>query len=417
MGRKTRLPARMSHRLPAADAGVQEAGGTPATRPGAPRRQCGPPSRMEQDGSPRVFAASRSPRGSAQRNRQATAPAVAAVAAVAALAAKAGRICGLAGLLLGSAVAAWSGEGPLDGLVQVRAFMDEVESRHGLDRAWLEAVFRDARRQQSILDAFARPAEAKPWRAYRRIFLTGARIGGGAVFVREHADLLERVRGRFGVPPEIVAAIIGVETSYGRFTGRYRVIDALSTLAFFSPRRGAFFRGELEEYLLMLREEGRAPADLLGSYAGAMGVPQFLPSSYRAYAVDFDGDGRRDLSGSVADAVGSVGSYLARHGWRPGEPVASRLTATDPGRADALADDLRPRLAWRDLEAAGLRPWPGTQAPAPESRMALVRLDGFGGAEYWAGFGNFYVITRYNRSALYAMAVHQLASEIRLRRR
>lgn len=323
----------------------------------------------------------------------------------------------LAGLLLGFAGAAWSDDGALDGLPQVRAFMDEVESRHGLDRAWLEAVFHDARRKQSILDAFSRPTEAKPWRAYRRIFLTGARIGGGAVFVREHAALLERVRKRFGVPPELVAAIIGVETSYGRFTGRFRVIDALSTLAFFSPRRGAFFRGELEEYLLMLREEGRDAADVLGSYAGAMGVPQFIPSSYRAYAVDFDGDGRRDLTGSVADAAGSVGSYLARHGWRPGEPVARRLAASDPGRADALAGDVRPRLAWRDLEEAGLRPWPGTEAPSPDSRVALIRLDGFAGAEYWAGFRNFYVITRYNRSALYAMAVHQLASEIRLRSR
>ena len=321
----------------------------------------------------------------------------------------------LFGLLLGFANPAWSAEEPLDELPEVQSFMTEVEARHGLDRTWLQAVFHDARRRQSILDVFSRPAEAKPWYEYRGIFLTRARINRGAAFVRRHARVLRRAENRFGVPPEIVAAIIGVETFYGRYTGRYRVIDALSTLAFFSPRRGAFFRGELEEYLLMLREEGRDAGDILGSYAGAMGVPQFIPSSYRAYAIDFDGDGRRDLSGSVADAIGSVGRYLGRHGWRPGEPVARRMTPDDPGKADALAGEIEPRLAWSDLEGAGLRPPAGTKAPAPETPVALVRLDGADGTEYWAGFRNFYVITRYNRSTLYAMAVHQLSSEIRRR--
>ena len=319
----------------------------------------------------------------------------------------------LAGLLFGFGHAAWSADGPLNEVPAVQSFMLEVESRHGLDAAWLRAIFRDARRQQSVLDAFSRPAEAKPWHAYREIFITGDRIRGGAAFIREHRPVLERVRARFGAPPETVAAIIGIETFYGRYTGRYRVIDSLSTLAFFAPRRGAFFRRELEEYLLMLKEENRDAADLMGSYAGAIGVPQFIPSSYRAYAVDFDGDGRRDLSGSVDDAAGSVGSYLGRHGWRPGEPVAVPVTALDPERADALTGELRPQLAWRDLEEAGLRVEAGTPAPAPETPVALIRLDGAAGSEYWAGFRNFYVITRYNRSALYAMAVHQLAAEIR----
>jgi membrane-bound lytic murein transglycosylase B len=318
----------------------------------------------------------------------------------------------MAGILCGFAPAAWSADGPLDEVASVRSFMLEVESRHGLDGAWLEEIFRDARRQQSILDAFARPAEAKPWHAYREIFVTPKRVRGGAKFVAKHRPLLERVRERFGVPPEIVAAIIGVETFYGRYTGRYRVIDALSTLAFFSPRRGKFFRRELEEYLLFLQEENRGAADLMGSYAGAIGIPQFIPSSYRAYAVDFDGDGRRDLSGSVDDAVGSVGSYLGRHGWRAGDPVAVPVTALEPARADPLAGELRPELAWRDLEAVGVRIGDDVPSPAPETPVALVRLDGAEGPEYWAGFRNFYVITRYNRSALYAMAVHQLAVEI-----
>ena len=320
---------------------------------------------------------------------------------------------GLVCLLFGFAPVAWSADGPLDEVAAVRSFMHEVELRHGLDGAWLQAIFRDARRQQSVLDAFSRPAEAKPWHAYREIFVTRARIRGGAAFAREHRPVLDRVRARFGVPPEIVAAIIGVETYYGRYTGGYRVIDALSTLAFFSPRRGAFFRRELEEYLLFLGEEDRSTADLEGSYAGAIGIPQFIPSSYRAYAVDFDGDGRRDLSGSVDDAVGSVGSYLSRHGWRAGEPVAIAVAALDPGRADALAGELRPELAWRDLHEAGVRAQDGTVSPAPDTPVTLVRLDGAEGPEYWAGFRNFYVITRYNRSALYAMAVHQLAVEIR----
>ena len=318
----------------------------------------------------------------------------------------------LASLLLGLAPAAWSSGGPLDEVPSVQSFMREVESRHGLDRAWLRGIFRNARRQQSVLDAFSRPAEAKPWHAYREIFITRARIRRGIDFVRRHRQVLERVRARFGVPPEIVAAIIGVETYYGRYTGGFRVIDSLSTLAFFAPRRTEFFRRELEQFLLMLDEEGASPAEVMGSYAGAIGVPQFIPSSFRAYAIDFDGDGRRDLVGSVDDAMGSVGAYLHRHGWREGEPVASAVTALDPPRADALAGELRPKLSWRELEEAGVRAGEGTPPPAPQTPVSLVRLDGASGTEYWAGFRNFYVITRYNRSALYAMAVHQLAVEI-----
>ena len=319
----------------------------------------------------------------------------------------------LAGLLCGFAPAAWSADGPLDEVPAVRSFILEVESRHGFDREWLLAIFRDARRQQSILDAFARPAEAKPWHAYREIFITPARIRQGVEFAREHRSLLDRVEARFGVPPEVVAAIIGVETFYGRYTGRYRVIDALSTLAFFAPRRASFFRRELEEFLLILNEENRSSVELMGSYAGAMGVPQFIPSSYRAYAIDFDGDGRRDLAGSVDDAAGSVGAYLHIHGWQTGEAVAIPLATRDPGRADGLAGELRPERTWQELSDAGLRPGSGATAPDPGTAVTLVRLDGADGPEHWAGFRNFYVITRYNRSALYAMAVHQLAVEIR----
>ena len=319
----------------------------------------------------------------------------------------------IAGMLCGLAPAAWSADGPLDAVPAVRSFMSDVESRHGLDPVWMREIFHDARRQQSILDAFSRPAEAKPWHAYRKIFVTPDRIRRGAGFAREHRAVLDRVTAQFGVPPEVVAAIIGVETFYGRYTGRHRVIDALSTLAFFAPRRTSFFRRELEEFLLMLNEESRLSAELKGSYAGAIGVPQFIPSSYRAYAVDFDGDGRRDLAGSVVDAMGSVGSYLHVHGWQAGEPVAIALAAPDARSADGLAGGLEPERAWRELEEAGLRPAEDAAAPDGDTPVTLVRLDAADGPEYWAGFRNFYVITRYNRSALYAMAVHQLAVAIR----
>lgn len=313
--------------------------------------------------------------------------------------------CGLAG-------AAWGVDGPLHEAPAVRSFMAEVEARHGFDGAWLEEVFRGARRRQSILDAFGRPAEAKPWRAYRPLFVTGRQVRRGVEFARAEAAALERARVRYGVPPEIVAAIIGVESSYGRSTGRHRVIDALATLAFFAPRRSEFFRGELEQYLVLLREEGLAPDTLRGSYAGAIGIPQFISSSYRNYAIDFDGDGRRDLSGSVADAIGSVANYLARFGWRPGEPIAMPVLVSGAHGADALVGGLEPERTWRELEEAGLRPQGGAAAPAPDTPVSLYRLDGAAGPEYWAGFRNFYVITRYNRSSLYAMAVYQLADAI-----
>lgn len=316
-------------------------------------------------------------------------------------------------LSFGFAGAAWGVDGPLHEAPAVRSFMAEVEARHGFEAAWLEEVFRGARRRQRILDDFGRPTEAKPWREYRPLFVGGRQILGGTAFARERAGTLERARARYGVPPEIVAAIIGIESRYGRSTGRHRVIDALATLAFFAPRRSAFFRGELEQYLVLLREEGLAPDALRGSYAGAFGIPQFISSSFRNYAIDFDGDGRRDLSGSMADAIGSVANYLARHGWRPGEPIAMPLLAADADGADALVGGLEPERTWSELEEAGLRPKDGAAAPAPDTPVALYRLDGRAGPEYWAGFRNFYVITRYNRSSLYAMAVYQLADAIR----
>jgi membrane-bound lytic murein transglycosylase B len=288
--------------------------------------------------------------------------------------------------------------------------------RHGLDADALRELLGGARYRQEIIDAIRRPWEAKPWFRYRSIFLTEARVSAGARFMGANRALLERAAARYGVPPEIISAIVGIETNYGANLGRHRVMDALTTLGFSYPRRASFFRGELEELLLLAREEGLDPSGMLGSYAGAVGMPQFIPSSYRAYAVDFDEDGRRDLWGSRADAIGSVGNYLARHGWRAGEPVAFRVEAPEPlpeGIAVAGRRPERPRSPVSRLRASGFEV-PGGVDPA--ARVSLIRLEA-PGDEFWLGMENFYVITRYNHSNLYAMAVYQLSREIRERYR
>ncbi len=294
-----------------------------------------------------------------------------------------------------------------------RAFVDAMVRKYELDHAEVAALMAGARYQQDIIDAMNRPFEAKPWYRYRRLFLTPERIAGGRAFLREHAALLLRAEARYGVPPEIIVAIIGIETNYGRRVGDHRVIDALSTLGFAYPKRAAFFRSELEELLLLAREERVDAGSVRGSYAGAVGKPQFIPSSYRAYAVDFDGDGRRDLWGSDADVVGSVANYLARHGWRGGEPVAAPATAGRPlpgAIAIANKQPLQPGITVETLREAGIETDPDV---AGTMRAALIALHGPDDTrELWLGFDNFYAITRYNHSNLYAMAVYQLSREI-----
>jgi membrane-bound lytic murein transglycosylase B len=297
-----------------------------------------------------------------------------------------------------------------------RAFVADQAAALGYGRDELAALMADARYQQDIIDAMNRPYEAKPWRDYRRLFLTPERIDGGVAFLREHADLLRRAETAYGVPAEVIAAIVGIETNYGGNLGKHRVLDALSTLGFAYPRRADFFSKELGEFLLLAREERVDPRGALGSYAGAVGLPQFIPSSYRAYAVDFDGDGRRDLWGSHADVVGSVGNYLAMHGWQRGGPIAApaMLTAGRPaGIPIAEKRPARPESTLAQLAAAGVSPAAGSvgEAASADTRAALLELDG-DGPEYWLGFENFYAITRYNHSNLYAMAVFQLSREL-----
>lgn len=292
----------------------------------------------------------------------------------------------------------------------VHAFIEEVASRRGLARADLRALFAQAKYTQEVLDAFARPAESKPWYTYRRIFLTPSRIKGGVAFWRENTVTLSRAESEFGVPAHVIAAIIGVETNYGRHKGRLRVLDSLTTLAFKYPRRAKFFRRELEALLLLKTEENLPVRSVKGSYAGAVGFPQFIPTSYRSYSVDFDGDGRKDLLGSLPDAIGSVGNYLKRHRWRANAPVARRVTGVTQGDPRLAHRSLKPRHSVRSLVGSGIRPVEGT---LPNGKVSLLAFEVRSGSEYWIGYSNFYAITRYNPSKLYAMAIYQLALAIR----
>ena len=303
---------------------------------------------------------------------------------------------------------------PLNERPEVREFMAMMADKHRFEITALDQLFSKVRTRERIIAAMTRPAESKPWYAYRPIFITEKRIQGGADYWRRHREDLERAERRYGVPPEIVTAIIGVESFYGRHKGRDRVIDALSTLGFDYPARGRFFRGELEQFLLLAREEGRDPLSFKGSYAGAMGKAQFIPSSYRHYAIDFDGDHRRDLIDSDSDAIGSIAHYLERHGWRRKGLIAVRAHVRGQGFQEVLDKGIEPKTAVAELKRLGItldRPVPDT------SRASLIALEQRDGTEYWAGFKNFYVITRYNHSPLYAMAVHELAGQIRDRYR
>lgn len=309
-------------------------------------------------------------------------------------------------LALGCAAPAWAV--PLVDHPPLQALIETMVSQDGFERADLERLLTGTQFQQSIIDAITRPAEKMPWHRYRPIFLTQQRIDGGVAFWREHAALLARAEREHGVPASVITAIIGVETRYGAVTGRYRALDALATLTVAGLPRSAFFGRELRALLLLGREERIDLAGLHGSYAGALGLPQFIPSSYRAYAVDFDQDGRRDLFGSPADAIGSVANYLRRHGWEPGQPITAAAAAT-PAAASLGGTDPTLKHTVSELLAGGV------SAPdaAPGSRKAaLIRLEADQGDEYHLGFQNFYAITRYNHSALYAMAVTQLAAAI-----
>lgn len=292
----------------------------------------------------------------------------------------------------------------------MRAFIADMARRHHFDAAQLEGWFKRAQVRDDVIAAISRPAESKPWYQYRPIFLQPARIDGGVAFWNENDALLDKAEQVYGVPPQIITAILGVETRYGSHQGNYRVMDSLVTLAFNYPPRAAFFKGELEQYLLMTREEGVDPLSLTGSYAGAMGQTQFIASSFRHFAVDFDGDGKRDLWNNAADAIGSVANYFKEHGWERGGPIAVPASVSGSDYPALVAKGLKPEVRVAEMKRRGVTP----QGTLPDNGpAALIELEQRGGKEYWLGMQNFYVITRYNHSPLYAMAVYQLSEEIR----
>lgn len=310
-------------------------------------------------------------------------------------------------MLLGlSSFSVYAGDAPTD----KKAFAQYMHDKHGFTVDYIEMALNKAEKRQSILDAISRPAEGKDWYEYRPIFIQQDRIKKGVEFYKKHQALLERAEKKYQVPAEIITAIIGVETKYGRIQGSYPVIDAISTLAFYYPKRASFFAGELEEYFVLAREQGWALDKPKGSYAGAMGMGQFIPTSYRHYAVDFDGDGKINLFDNTADAIGSVANYFSEHGWRLGEPVAQFVDVDDKLANRFKNDSLKPKFTVGEIKQAGLE----YSGAANDSDIAgIYHYKQPNRYDYWLGFHNFYVITRYNRSTLYAMAVHQLSKEIK----
>ena len=291
---------------------------------------------------------------------------------------------------------------------EVRAFIEETNRDFGIARDQIESLLKQAETKQAILDAISRPAErVVPWHEYRDRFLTEKRILQGTDFWTEHGAALRRIPD-----PNVAASVVGilgVETSFGRITGRFRVIDALATLAFDYPPRSDFFRSELQQFLLLSREEAVDPRTALGSYAGAMGAPQFISSSYRNYAIDGDGNGKRDLWNSWDDVIGSVANYLLAYGWRAGEPVVvtASLASDDLSRFNTAKLELNETV--QSLRDKGVRFETSLPADAP---ALLIVAQGKDGPVYRVGFTNFYVLTRYNRSPMYAMAVHDLGQAV-----
>lgn len=320
-------------------------------------------------------------------------------------------------LLSAGRYAARSVSGDYAGYPALERFIAKMETRHGFPREYLNGLFSKAKRKDWTLNYLRKESKGSgpapgSWTRYRAQFLNDLHVSRGVAFWRRHAAVLRRASERYGVPPEYILGILGVETVYGSNVGNHRVIDALTTLAFDAPRRADYFEDELEKFLLLSRSEGIDPLQPVGSFAGAMGLGQFMPSSFLNWAVDFDGNGQRDLW-QPADAVGSIANYFAEHGWRPGEDVVTRAAMRIPG-LNGFEFGFDTRYPVAELSRHGIqpvRPLPG------DEWVSLLRLRASSGDEYWLGHTNFFVITRYNHSTYYAMAVHELAQAIRARYR
>jgi membrane-bound lytic murein transglycosylase B len=324
-------------------------------------------------------------------------------------------------VLAGAAHAAPRPEKPYAKREDVDGFIRQMVERHAFVEHELKFLFSRARREPAILAAILPPkdAKARSWQAYRGRFVTESRIAEGAEFWRRNAAALARAAEEHGVPEEIIVAIIGVETVYGRQMGTWRVIDALSTLAFDYPPRAEFFRGELEQYLLFAREQGFDVFSVKGSYAGAIGIPQFMPGSYRRFALDYDGDGSTDLRASPVDAIGSVANFLVKHGWRRGERVLLPARVAGGNAADAahrplVEAGIEPKTSLADLKRYGVETRTDLALDTPVALIELETPDA--PTEYRLGLRNFFALTRYNRSVMYASSVYDLAQELKSRR-
>ncbi len=291
----------------------------------------------------------------------------------------------------------------------LNTFIGKMVKQHAFKEGELNTIFESVETKDSIIKAMTRPAEGMPWHKYRKIFMREKRINGGVKFWQENQDTLQAVQGQYGVPAEIIVAIIGVETLYGERTGGYRVIDALATLGFSYPKRSKFFLSELEHFLILCREENVNPLGPMGSYAGAMGMPQFMPSSYRHYAADFEGDNQRDIWKNPADAIASVANYFSKHHWRTGDAIAYPVTAEAGAYKKALTKGLKPDFTAQQLAKLQIK-LPELNAKEP---LKLLSFEQETGHDLWVGLTNFYVITRYNHSSLYALAVFQLSEAIK----
>ncbi|MBE9525991.1 MAG: lytic murein transglycosylase B [Proteobacteria bacterium] len=296
----------------------------------------------------------------------------------------------------------------------VQKFINEMVSEQGFKQDELESLFKQVKIKQKIIDAMSRPAEkSKAWYEYRKIFLTDKRIKQGVKFWQENSNVLKYAQEVYGVPAEIIVAIIGVETFYGRLQGSYRVMDALSTLAFKYPKRSKFFRGELKHFLLMSKDQNFDPLSKKGSYAGAMGMGQFIPSSFQSYAIDFNGDGEKNIWTNNEDAIGSVANYFKRHGWKKDQPVADQVNlskSTTLTKKDSCRRSCKLKMSVADFRQKGVV---GETQVDDKTAAILLWLKQKNNNEYWLGYKNFYVISRYNHSTLYSMAVYQLSQEIK----
>lgn len=313
-------------------------------------------------------------------------------------------------VMIGSSVMMQVQAGSLAEKPEVRSFIDEMVTDESFNKKELEALFRQVESKDRIIELISRPAERSlKWWEYRNRFISDHTVRQGVKFWNKNQKTLENAHKKYGVPPYVILGILGVETRYGYFKGGFRVIDALSTLGFNYPSRAPFFKKQLKEFLILSREQGFDPLLLTGSYAGAMGIPQFMPSSYREYAVDFDDDGQADIWNSPVDAIGSIASYLNRHGWKKGKPIVSQAQVKGKRFSDVLSDNPKPTMSLSKAHDVG---WVLLEKLPASSQVRGLMLEGKDSSDYWLTLHNFYVITRYNHSDLYAMAVYQLGKQV-----